>query len=47
MPAHPVVYVSHPIQLPSTDELHDLTEQALPEIVARLTDPGAAEGSRC
>jgi hypothetical protein len=41
MPAYRMVYIPHPVQLMSLKELHELADQAWPEIRARLTTVGA------
>jgi hypothetical protein len=37
MPDYRMVYIPHPVQLLSVEELHDLADRAWPEILARLT----------
>ncbi len=39
MPDYRMVYVPHPVQLLSLDELHSYADRAFVEIVARLTAP--------
>ena len=49
MPAYRMVFVAHPVQLLSSDELRARADGAFDELVARLTQPGsddqAASGS--
>jgi hypothetical protein len=40
MPDYRMVYVPHPVQLLTIDELHELADRAWPEILARLTAGG-------
>ena len=37
MPDYRMVYIPHPVQLLTVSQLHDLADQAWPEILARLT----------
>jgi hypothetical protein len=37
MPDYRMVYIPHPVQLLSVEELHDLADRAWPEILSRLT----------
>lgn len=37
MPDYRMVYVPHPVQLLSVEELHALADQAWPELLLRLT----------
>jgi hypothetical protein len=41
MPDYRMVYIPHPVQLLTVDELHKLADRAWPEILARLTAGGA------
>ena len=41
MPGYRMVYVEHPVQLLSGDELRALADGAFEEIVARLTEAGS------
>jgi hypothetical protein len=40
MPDYRMVYIPHPVQLLTIDELHELADRAWPEILARLTAGG-------
>ncbi len=40
MPDYRMVYVPHPVQLLSLEELHGYADRVFEEIVARLTQPG-------
>jgi hypothetical protein len=40
MPDYRMVFVSHPVQLLSTDEVHELADRAFAEIETRLTSTG-------
>jgi hypothetical protein len=42
MPDYRMVYVPHPVQLLSLDQLRSYADRAFEEIVARLTRPGWA-----
>lgn len=47
MPDYRMVYIPHPVQLLTIEELHALADVAWPEILARLTGggtPGQATG---
>jgi hypothetical protein len=48
MPDYRMVFIPHPVQLLSADELRSYAERAFDEIVARLTQPGSprADGAR-
>ncbi|HWD65882.1 MAG TPA: hypothetical protein VG405_11980 [Solirubrobacteraceae bacterium] len=37
MPDYRMVYIPHPVQLLSVEELHDLADRAWPQIMTRLT----------
>ncbi len=37
MPDYRMVYIPHPVQLLTVDEVHELADRAWPEIVSRLT----------
>jgi len=41
MPDYRLVYVPHPVQLLSIEELRGYADRAFDEIVARLTQPGS------
>jgi hypothetical protein len=41
MPDYRMVYVPHPVQLLSVEELHEYADEVFEEIVARLTQPGS------
>ena len=41
MPDYRMVYVPHPVQLLSIEELHGYADRVFEEIVARLTQPGS------
>ena len=41
MPDYRMVYVPHPVQLLSVEELHGYADRVFEEIVARLTQPGS------
>ena len=41
MPDYRMVYVPHPVQLLSIEELHGYADRVFEEIVSRLTQPGA------
>ena len=41
MPDYRMVYIPHPVQLLTLDELHELADRVWPEILARLTASGA------
>jgi hypothetical protein len=41
MPDYRMVYIPHPVQLLTVDELHELADRAWPAILARLTAGGA------
>ena len=41
MPDYRMVYIPHPVQLLTDDQLHELADRAWPQIVARLTTSGA------
>jgi hypothetical protein len=41
MPDYRMVYIPHPVQLLTIDELHELADRAWPEILARLTGASA------
>jgi hypothetical protein len=43
MPDYRMVYVPHPVQLLTIDELHELADRAWPEILARLTAGARAQ----
>ena len=45
MPAYRMVFVPHPVQLLSADELDAVADAALPQIVARLVTSGASHPS--
>jgi hypothetical protein len=42
MPGARVVYVPHPVQLLSDGELDDRADAVFPDVLAALTEPGAA-----
>jgi hypothetical protein len=42
MPDYRMVYVPHPVQLLSLEELHGCADRVFDEIVARLTGPPSA-----
>jgi hypothetical protein len=48
MPDYRMVYVPHPVQLLSTEQLRGYADRAFEEIAARLTRPGSsrADGAR-
>jgi hypothetical protein len=41
MPDYRMVYVPHPVQLLSLDELHGYADRVFEQIVERLTQPGS------
>jgi hypothetical protein len=41
MPDYRMIYVPHPVQLLSLEELHGYADRAFAEIVARLTQPAS------
>ncbi len=43
MPDYRMVYIPHPVQLLTIDELHGLADRVWPEILARLTGSGVPE----
>jgi hypothetical protein len=45
MPDYRMIYVPHPVQLLSTDELHRYADRAFKQIVARLTQPAAPQAA--
>lgn len=45
MPGYRMVFVGHPVQLLSAEELHAQADRAFGEIVARLTQPAGAQAA--
>jgi hypothetical protein len=43
MPDYRMIYVPHPVQLLSLEELHEYADRAFEEIVARLTQPSSPQ----
>ena len=43
MPDYRMIYVPHPVQLLSLEELHGYADRAFEEIVARLTQPSSPQ----
>ena len=43
MPDYRMVYIPHPVQLLTIDELHELADRVWPEILVRLTGGGVPE----
>lgn len=41
MPDYRMIFIPHPVQLLTADELRSLADGAFAEIVARLTQPGS------
>ena len=46
MPDYRMIYVPHPVQLFSAEELRGYADRAFEEIVARLTRPEQAKSAR-
>jgi hypothetical protein len=46
MPDYRMVYVPHPVQLLTLEELHAYADRVFDEIVVRLTEPGAIQAAR-
>ncbi|MGN6867384.1 MAG: UGSC family (seleno)protein, partial [Solirubrobacteraceae bacterium] len=42
MPDYRMVYVPHPVQLLTVEQLHGYADRAFEEIVVRLTDPAVS-----
>jgi len=40
MPDYRMVYIPHPVQLLTSEQVHELADRAWPEILARLTAAG-------
>jgi hypothetical protein len=45
MPDYRMVFIPHPVQLLTAEQLRELAERSFDQIVARLTRPGSPEAS--